>query len=67
MCGCVYLVFGLDVKLDLFARQGADSRKPPLLACGVEEGRRGLRPYLIFMVVVLRRWWWGMMVGWLNE
>lgn len=56
---CVYLVFRLDVKLDLFARQGADSREPPLLACGVEEGRRGVRPYLIFMMAVLGRWWSG--------
>ena len=56
---CVYLVFGLDVKLDLFARQGADSRKAPLLAWWVEEGRRGRRWYLMFMVVVLGRWLWG--------
>ena len=33
---CVYLVFGLDVKLDLFPRQGADSRMGPSLACCVK-------------------------------
>ena len=52
---CVYLVFGLDVKLDLFTCQGTDSRKHQLSACGVEEGRRGLKSYLMFMVLVLRR------------
>ena len=29
----VYLVFGLDVKLDLLAGQGADSRGLPVLVC----------------------------------
>ena len=56
---CMHLVFGLDIKLDFFTRQGAHSKRVPLLACGLEEGRRGRRSYLMFMVVVLELWLWG--------